>query len=272
MVKGTRKVKKTGKIMTIPSLRKSFDQIEDWVSNHLRTMSVKDISAAFRLQWKKVFGREISEKAAEAYLYLKQKTTGTRRARGLGKKQLGGSYAATPIAGAPLDYQTAPGVYGPYGNFPAYVSSGLTAYNQFNQDSISQQCGQVDSTPNVPISMGSNIVGMKGGASRRSRARSRKGKSTRKANKKGKTRGRRQRGGAISDMLSTMLNRPYMGNVPQTTGFVYQQALRGQNVAAEKPQDFTVARQQYLPNVIPAGVSSNQNLTQTLTPYFASLK
>lgn len=226
--------KHTSKALTIPQLRKSFDHIDTWVESHLRKNGgVKGLVPAFQKEWKKTFHHEVNAKAAEAYLSIKHRS-GPHKT----KKQRGGSAAA--LAGAPLDYMTRQGVYGVYGNFPQYVSSGLTFYDQINQDSLTAQCGKENITPNLPADMGSNLV-HKGGAKKR--------KSTRRQLKKGR-KTRKQRGGAsaLQDAMATtratfdvMSNRPFPGSQPPTTAFIQQMGLKGESVGTPHPsvQQFT---------------------------------
>jgi hypothetical protein len=145
MTKGTTRKSKGPKPMTIPHLRKAFDHIDAWIESRVHKEGVKKLVPAFQAEWKKVFRRNVDTKAAEAYLSLKH--TATPRVT---KKQKGGSAV---LAGAPLDYMTRPGVTGPYGSFPAYLSDGMLPYPA---DSVSAQCGKIDITPNVPVDIGSN--------------------------------------------------------------------------------------------------------------------
>ena len=131
--------KTTGKLMTIPTLRSSFEQLEK------KAMELKgkdkDIQVQeFKAAWKQIFGRDVSDKAIDAYLAVKhaepagaQKRKTRRNSR---KHQNGGG---VPLGGAPLDYQTRPGIDGVHGNFPAYVGSGLSFSNSINQ--IGRQSG-----------------------------------------------------------------------------------------------------------------------------------
>jgi hypothetical protein len=247
MARKTRKHTGT-KALTIPQLRKSFDHIDAWVESHVRKSkkAVKDLVPAFQSEWKKTFHREVNAKAAEAYLSLKH-----RAAPRMTKKQRGG---ASVLAGAPLDYMTRQGVYGVYGNFPQYVSSGLTFYDQINQDSLTAQCGKENITPNLPADMGSNEV-QKGGKSRKH---GRKGRKTRK--------GRKQRGGgAASDTLSSIratmdviANRPFPGSQPPSTAFIQQMNLKGETVGPPHPSQATYTPQPY----DPAGYKSSPTILQ----------
>ena len=181
----------------------------------------------------------MNSKAAEAYLSIKHRS-GSRAT----KKQRGGSAAA--LAGAPLDYTTRQGVYGVYGNFPQYVSSGLTFYNQINQDSLTAGCGVENITPKLPADMGSNEV-QQGGK--------RRGKKSRKSLRKGR-KTRKQRGGAsqlqndlasVRATLDVMTSRPFPASQPPTTAFIQQMGLKGETVGTPHPSVQTYTPQPYDP-------------------------
>jgi hypothetical protein len=136
-IKKTRK--RPTKLMTIPKLRSSFEQLDKIAMNFKgkdKDIQIKEFQAA----WKSIFARDVSPKAIESYLAVKHAEPSTkrgtrRRSRG---KQGGGS---APLGGAPLDYQTRPGIDGVHGQFPAYVSSGLSFYDSINQIGRFQQNG-----------------------------------------------------------------------------------------------------------------------------------
>jgi hypothetical protein len=221
-----RKTRKHSKsTLTIPQLRKSFDHIDSWVESRVTKKSVKSLVPAFQEEWEKTFHREVDAKAAEAYLSLKSRSKPRLTKK---RSQSGGSAA---LAGAPLDYTTRQGVYGVYGNFPAYVSSGLNFYDSIWQDSLTANCGKENITPNIPASMGSNEV-QKGGKSRRYR----------KAHRKT----RKQRGGApefitnAASVSDVMLNRPFPAGTPPSVGYVAQMNLKGVSAGVPEPQ-MTVA-------------------------------
>ena len=229
MAHKTRKQK--SKTLTIPELRKSFDHIDAWVDRHIRghKAGVKGLVPAFQSEWKKTFHREVNAKAAEAYLSLKHKS-GPRKT----KKQRGG---AATLEGAPLDYMTRQGVYGVYGNFPQYVSSGLTFYNQINQDSLTAGCGTENITPKLPADMGSNQF-QKGGKSRVKGRRGSKVRKGRKTRRHHKQRG----GGGVADTLSNvratldvMASRPFPGGVPPSNAFIQEMGLKGVTVGPPHP-------------------------------------
>lgn len=232
MARKTRK--QISKALSIPQLRKSFDHIDSWVEAHLSRKSLKELVPAFQAEWKKTFHHDVNSKAAEAYLTIKHRS-GSKKT----KKQRGGSMA---LAGAPLDYTTRQGVYGVYGNFPQYVSSGLSFYNQINQDSLTAGCGIENITPKLPADMGSNQV-HKGGK--------RKGRTSRKSLKKGR-KTRKQHGGApdlsgIRATLDVMSNRPFPGSAPPSNAFISEMGLKGVTVGPPHPANQTFTPQPYDP-------------------------
>jgi len=161
---GTRKNKSkvlSGKLMNIPELKESFEIIDVKTHELLKEgLEEKELVKKFQALWKSVFQRAPTEEAAKAFLQVKRSSSGskkgTRKHKNNRNKQGGGGFA--PLAGAPLDFTTRPGVDGVYGSFPSYVSSGLDSYNKFNQIGLDASCGKVDITPIVPRSIGSNEV------------------------------------------------------------------------------------------------------------------
>jgi hypothetical protein len=220
----TRKMKGSMETLTIPELRKSFDHIDAWVESHLRKgTTVKSLVPAFQKEWEKTFHREVDANAAEAYLSLKKRAKPRMTRKNV---QTGGS---APLGGAPLDYTTRQGVYGVYGNFPAYVSSGLVAYDKIWQDSLTAQCGKENITPNIPANMGSNAV-QKGGKSRKYR--------------KAHSKTRKQRGGSALDV---MINRPFPASSPPSIPYTVQMDFKGQNVGVPDPSTIEKNVQPYDP-------------------------
>jgi hypothetical protein len=247
MTKGTTRKSKGPKPMTIPHLRKAFDHIDAWIESRIHKEGVKKLVPAFQAEWKKVFRRSVDTKAAEAYLSLKH-TAAPRVTKK--QKQKGGSAV---LAGAPLDYMTRPGVTGPYGSFPAYLSDGMLPYPA---DSVSAQCGKIDITPNVPVDIGSNkFVG---------------GRRNRKTR-----RNRKQAGGSnpmtqtlqnVQNALEVFGNRPFQNGSPPTTGSIAVMAAKGVDVATPTAQNTVYTVQAYNPAALttsPALVS--QNLPAQLT-------
>jgi hypothetical protein len=151
--KSARSTRKRSSRESIPSIKNSFDVLEKEVEEIIRdTQDTKQRVRKFQQVWRKIFGRPVEGIAAEAYLQVKMKTTTRRRS------QKGGA----ALAGAPLDYQTRPGIDGVHGSFPQYVSSGLGFYDTINQDQLNKGVGLSAFEPAVPADMGSNKVG--GGA------------------------------------------------------------------------------------------------------------
>lgn len=200
----TRKSKKGA--MTIPELRHAFDHMENFTVHLLaKTKDATGRRKAFQKEWMKVFGRSVDDKAANAYLQFESKKKGkTKRHRQHGGVQ--------PLAGAPLDYSTRPGLYAPYGVFPAYVSSGLDFYDKINQQAPVAGCGKEDTTPKLAADMGSNEVGKQKGGRRKTR------------------KGRKQKGGfpSIGDFASSASFRPFAATNPTGAFYDATMAWKGQ--------------------------------------------
>ncbi len=140
---------------TIPELRAAFEAVEskaEALRGANKTTQIKE----FQKTWKSVFGRDISAKAVDAYLHVKLGAKKQRMTRKKGKSQSGG---AMPLDGAPLDYQTRPGIDGVHATYPAYVQQGLGFYDSINQIGMKAECGVKDITPQIPKGMGSNQAG-----------------------------------------------------------------------------------------------------------------
>lgn len=135
-----------------PSLKHSFDVLEHEVAKIIKGENdQKKRVREFQAVWRKIFGRPVEAIAAEAYLQIKMKSGTSGRTR----RQKGGA----AIAGAPLDFQTRPGVDGVHGSFPPYLTSGLSFYNTINQDQLNKGVGLGAFEPAVPASLGSNQAG-----------------------------------------------------------------------------------------------------------------
>ncbi len=123
----------TGGAKTIPELRDAFERIEGFARDLVKGGdSSKAQASKLAAEWKSVFGRKLDTKSAEQYLEFiagdasstvaSPETTKRSKTRKAKRSMTGG---AAPVAGAPLDYQTRPGIDGPYGNFPPYVDGGF---------------------------------------------------------------------------------------------------------------------------------------------------
>jgi hypothetical protein len=163
MSRKTRKhTKKEQGIFSIPELRRSFEHIEEFIHKKAKSGESKEkLVKDFQKEWKKVFLRELDHKSAESYIdhILKDKKSKRKTLR------RGGG----PIAGAPLDYTTRPGVYiqpaaippNAYGNILEYVSKGF--WNPEQSHSYDPVEGQTHYVTSVPKGMGENTVHFKGG-------------------------------------------------------------------------------------------------------------
>ena len=185
--KTTKRKVRTTKPATIPALKHSFDSLDHAVADILRSnLGQKQAVKKFQEQWRRIFGRPVDAVAAAAYLQVK----GRGKLRGT-RKQRGGA-----LSGAPVDFQTRPGVDGVHGSFPAYLSNGFGV--GVPQPGLFQGCGVENSSPAVPASMGSNLVG-----------------------------GKPKRGGGIvqaaSDALFTLSTRPFTPNAPPSGLFLAQE-------------------------------------------------
>jgi hypothetical protein len=170
MVNKTRKLRKdTSKALTIPELRRAFNHVDSFVEKS------KPSVAAFRKEWKKTFGKDVSESAAKDYLAYMAATAAKHKKK---KSQKGG--AALALSPAALGYDmTSPSTAGAV-HSPPY---NLTGMDSFNRDSLSAQCGKEDITPVLPATLGSNSAQLGG---------SKKSKSNKKT--------RKQKGGAFASV------------------------------------------------------------------------
>jgi hypothetical protein len=152
---------KKAHVMTVPQLRKAFEQIDADTKKILSKHPINDESVkSFQKTWKQVFHKDIDGVTAKSYLDLQTKIVkkgGARSRKTRKSKQSGGV--------SPVDYTLRPGIDGTHGNYLPYVSSGLSFYDNINQIAMDQDCGKIDITPQIDASMGSNEF-MKGGSAR----------------------------------------------------------------------------------------------------------
>jgi len=142
-----------GKLMNIPELKEAFEQIEKDTHDLLKEgLDEKATVKKFQDLWKSVFFRSVNYESAKAFLDIKRKSKNSSK-KGT-RKQKGGF--SQPLAGAPLDYTTRPGIDGPHGSFLQYQTSGLDSYNKFNQIAMDSDPPTANPTPLVPVSIGSN--------------------------------------------------------------------------------------------------------------------
>jgi hypothetical protein len=220
----SRKKRHTAKhVQTIPELRRAFEHIEQF-GYEVCKQSMKDAIPAFQSEWKKTFYREIDKSAAEAYLdHLK---TQKKHRRGTRKLKGGG---ATPLAGAPLDYTTRPGIYltpgginqNSYALVPKYVQSGFGVSIPEIAQSQDPVPGQTHYVTRTPAGMGSNAWPGAFGPVKGGKRRSKKQKG-----------GEMNWGAKLSDAFSTStvqqaMLRPFSSSNPTSIAFDAQSAWRG---------------------------------------------
>lgn len=175
-------------LMTIPQLRKAFKALETSTRAIVQTKAKANQVDAFQKEWKRIFKRSVSEAAAKEYLEFKSHELKTADL-----KQKGGA--------APLGYTMGPGASeSGAGAYLDYVSRGFSV--GIPADSISAQCGQIDTTPRPLASASSNEVtalGMTVKSGGGSGSRSRRGAATRR-----RATDRKQKGGMARLFYSTV--------------------------------------------------------------------
>jgi len=217
MVRKTKRAPKTSKAktITVPELRRAFEHIHTFLHKGATTQ-------AFRKEWKKVFGTELSEKAAADYLAFVEADK---------SKQRGGAQ----MSPAALGYEmTNPGTASPAPSVPAYVAGGMVP-----ADSVFETCGQVDKYPLPPASMGSNEV-LKGGR-----------RKTRKSRKQG--------GGALPSLttaFSEFMQRPFTMGAPPGAGNDAMMMSKGYNSLSSPRPEINNPFLPQVPGVYNASISS----------------
>lgn len=139
--------------MTLVELKSSFDRLRKGAAVILKeTKNKKQRIRKFQALCRGLFEHPVEPMAAEAYLSVVEKGESKRVTR---RKQKGGM--------APLDFQTRPGIDGVHGSYPQYLTGGLGFMDTVNKEGMFQACGKIDTTPVVPVSIGSNKFGGGGG-------------------------------------------------------------------------------------------------------------
>lgn len=156
--KKTQKRNNKKTLMTIPQLRSAFEHL-DQKAMQLKGKDKEIQIQEFQAAWKAVFFRDVSPKAVEAYLAVKHAERGSAGKRSTRRKTRRQSGGGAPLVGAPLDFQTRPGIDGVSGSFPAYVGAGLSFYDTVNQQARMADCGVKDFSPKIPPTLGSNQAG-----------------------------------------------------------------------------------------------------------------
>ena len=136
--------------MTLVELKSTFDRLRKGAAMILKeSTNKKQRIRKFQALCRGLFEHPVEPMAAEAYLSVIEKGESKR---GLTRrKQKGGM--------APLDFQTRPGIDGVHGSYPQYITGGLGFMDTVNKEGMFQDCGKLDTTPVVPVSIGSNQFG-----------------------------------------------------------------------------------------------------------------
>jgi len=162
-------------------------------------------AADLKKEWKRLFGDDLSNSSAEAFVsyYRKMKRNSTRKMRG-------------GYVGAPLNYTMTPGAnVSVYGHFPVAVDSDTASIRDLDvyfANALTRDCGnpaQAAAFPHPNSEMGSNQVGGRH-KSRRNLAR----RKTLRKNRKNRRGSRRQRGG---NLMTTLGYHPFFATAPPNT-------------------------------------------------------
>jgi len=171
--------------MTIPELRKSFERVDQFIKSKVSKLSEKESLVVFKKEWKRIFGKDVSDQAATEYIQFVKAS----------KAQKGGY--------APLNYEMSPGSTPTVQALP-YVQDG---FGFANKDSFTLG-GSKDYLLAVPDIIPSGAVRNTtvSGGGRRTR---RKGLSQRK-----------QAGGSVAAAFSEFIARPFGMNSPPSAAQV----------------------------------------------------
>lgn len=197
MVRKTRKHyssknKKQKGIYSIPELRRSFEHMETFVQDKIRSHESKDnIVKDVRKEWSRVFLKSLDKQSAEAYVknQMSKKNGNHRTIRRSGGAGAQLANTATPIAGSPASYSanqpTQQGIYlapgqipdkaghlplsdggkSNFGSYVQYVDKGF--WNPEPGQSYDPVDGQTRFPTSVPKGMGENTVHFAKGGSRK---------------------------------------------------------------------------------------------------------
>lgn len=260
--KHTRKQRGTAKttdmhVQTVPELRRAFEHMDTFTKTLVKKPIAEGIRD-FQSEWKRTFYRTVTADSAKAYIDSmrhKDAPTKTRRLRHRG--------GAGILEGAPLDYQTRPGIYiqpagineNAYAQVPSYIASGF--WNPAMAHTYDPVPGQTRYVTQTPPDMGSNLV--KGGGS------------------KEKRKSRRLRGGAAllnqafsTDMLSQVISRVMPASIPPAPLQDAMTAFRGEQLGPS-PDPSQTRHQYWMSPMAQAGPANlavgpiNVNLTRDIS-------
>jgi hypothetical protein len=148
----TRKTRRNvNKVLTIPVLRRSFENFEAFVKSKIQGRDSKDkIIKDICKEWHKIFGKKLSHISAKEYVeefMSSQKKLGHKKIR---RSQDGGS----AVTGAPLDYNLRQGMYLEPGSVPLANSSlPLTGGRESNFGSFTPYVSSVMQPPDIAQKM-----------------------------------------------------------------------------------------------------------------------
>jgi hypothetical protein len=219
-----------GKPMSILQLRRAFEHIDRFVDSKVSKLSEKEGLAAFCREWKKTFGKEVSQIIAKDYLLFVKTHKGV-------KGQKGGSVTYSP---APIGYDMAPGTgtvsVPPYAT---YAASGMSV----NQDSVASTCGSPSAFLPPSPDVGTNEVA-KGGRRRNTR----KGRGNKKNEKK-------QQGGSLGTAFYEFVSRPAGMSSPPGPVQDLQMLSKGYNEFASPRPEINNIATPYNPIVYNASIN-----------------
>ena len=198
MVSKTRKANKGKDVLTVPELRRAFEHIDRFVERKVLRLSEKEGVAAFRKEWKKVFG-QISEDSAKDYLQFVRSRSGKA-------SQKGG--AVTVLSPASLGYELRAGSLDDP-TVPKYIAGGLAPPSD-------TQMGPPIQFPLPAATVGTNVL-QKGGSKR---------------SKRNTRRQKRQNGGALPSFgtaLAEFVSRPFGMGAPPSAAQDAQMLAKGYN-------------------------------------------
>lgn len=209
MPRTTRKASKV-ETKTIPELRKSFERMDSFLHSKVGKLSEKEGVKAFKQEWKRLFGKTVSDDAALEYIRFTRKGSSASSASSASSKdtQEGGA--------APLSYDMQPGTQPQVSPLP-YVSGG---FGFANNDSLVLG-GPKDYLLAVPESVKTTV----GGGQKQKQKRLRT------------TKKKKQAGGSISSTFAEFSNRPFgTGSPPSALQDLQAMAKGGLGGASPLPE------------------------------------
>jgi hypothetical protein len=197
--------------MTIPELRKAFERVDQFITSKVSKLSEKEGKAVFKKEWKRIFGKDVSDEAATEYLQFVKAH----------KSQKGGY--------APLSYEMSPGSTPTVQALP-YVQDG---FGFANKDSFTLG-GSKDyllAVPDISPSGAVRNTTVSGGGRRK----------TRKGKKQGGG------GGSVGAAFSEFMARPFgMNSPPSALQVLGNMATGSSSFASPLPEINKIQGQQLI--------------------------